>query len=751
MCDMPKNYYICSPNLPNMNVMKTYILPAMAVVALTATAASPVIDVKREQMTAFSESVTPARSARMNEPSNGALSADFSRRGGDSHTTVWYENFNSGMEGWTVDPTENVTWTLRKHPSLPVGEADADDTASLFVDGPYQVYKREISSAVSPLFSVPNQGNLDCMLCFSLNYNDECALEISISDDDFETSELLYTSLSQQGEKPIQWRAVSVPLDGWSGRQARLRFTYTYGTKDEIFKVGGYGGSFYIDAIRVSGATPVTRFDVTTGESIELLDLSTGDPVQWLWTMPGAVPETSTEQNPMIYYTRDGDYDITLQVTDAAGATATVTKPGLVHVTGTAPVARILPPASFRYAPTRHYMVAPMRQVTYTDASEGFPTEWHWQFTGVTDDSAQTFTADTECVNVGYHFLHDWQASLQVANIHGSSQHSVTVSAEYSGYVCNMLPEDLLTTFDLEGHGTFPGSNSMNITAYAEKFSAPSAPVIIDGATVYFTKNTTVSVADQLANIGVHLYTCEDGKPGRRIDSDWWCPYELDISTDPTTVAGTAFAFTSHPVVTDEFFIVVDGIPDISDEADIAFAMASFRGHSGTAWMLKDGAWREVSGYFPAGQNHTSFAIYPYLSHSVLCPVPADTDTNIEVNANAGSVEYPIFSYMGYEQPVSDASWCRVVSQPNGMTLDTLVIEYDAKPDDIEERTATIPVTDGLTAMILTVRQSGVNSAVSIKVDEDGTGRMFDLMGREIRNPQPGTIYIMDGRKCVAR
>ena len=29
--------------------------------------------------------------------------------------------------------------------------------------------------------------------------------------------------------------------------------------------------------------------------------------------------------------------------------------------------------------------------------------------------------------------------------------------------------------------------------------------------------------------------------------------------------------------------------------------------------------------------------------------------------------------------------------------------------------------------------------------------RMYDLMGREIRNPQRGTIYIQDGEKRIAR
>lgn len=667
------------------------------------------------------ERLLPTQSIKFNEPQNGTLTADFSRRGSDDKTVVWSENFNSGMDGWSVDPTQNVTWELKKHPTLAIGEADPDDTASLFVDGPYQIYKREISGATSPQFTVPERATLDCMLCFSLNFNDECALEISISDDDFETSELLYTTLSQTGEKPVQWRHIALPIDSWAGRTARLKFTYTYGLKDEIFKVGGYSGSFYIDAITISGAAPVSAIDVTTGESVEFLDLSSGQPTQWLWTMPGAVPSTSTDQNPTVYYTCDGDYDVTLTVTDAHGNSASVTKPQLVHVTGTAPQARILPPASFRYAPTRYYMTAPMRTVTFRDASTGFPTSWQWQIAGVCADSHQTLSADTETVDVAYSFLHDWDASLTVGNQHGSSLHSLTVSAEYEGSVCNLRPEDSLTTFDLDGRGSFPGSNSMNITAYAEKFSAPSAPVRVNGATVFFTKNTTVSVADQIANIGVHLYTVDtDGKPGRKLDSDWWCPYELNISTDPTVVAGTTFTFDTNPIVTDEFFIVVDGIPDTSDEADVAFAMAAFRGEGGNAWMLKDGTWREVSGYFPAGANHTDYAIYPYIVHSVMAPVPADTPTTIEVNAPAGEAQFQLFSYMGYDTPVCDADWCRVTSQPNGMTLDTIVIGYDSIPQGMTEREAVIHLTDGLSTLDVTLHQTNANTVTDIEHHDAG-------------------------------
>ena len=39
------------------------------------------------------------------------------------------------------------------------------------------------------------------------------------------------------------------------------------------------------------------------------------------------------------------------------------------------------------------------------------------------------------------------------------------------------------------------------------------------------------------------------------------------------------------------------------------------------------------------------------------------------------------------------------------------------------------------------------------EVSDDGVkdGKMYDIMGREVKNPQPGSVYIQDGRKFVAR
>lgn len=645
----------------------------------------------------------------MHESSSGELSCDFSALGFCNERTVWSEDFEDGLDNWSVAPTANVTWSLKENKSKPFSEIWEGDTQSLYTNTPYQLYKREISWVTSPEVTVPAHAMLRCWLYFSLNFNDCCSLEIRVSEDDFETSKTLYTTLDETGEKPSQWRHVGVSLSEFAGKKVKIRFVYTYGTDDIEggWFIGGYMGDYYIDGIEITVPGSVSQIDVTTGEEIELLDISAGEPVEWHWTMPGAVPPSSTEKNPKVYYTRDGQYDVTLEVKDASGNVASTTKTGLVNVTGTEPVAHILPPATFRYADTRKYMVAPMAKVTFKDASEGFPTEWNWSLTGVSENSVDVLQASTETVDVNYWFQHEWGADLTVANPHGSSSDHADLSVEYSGNINNLLPDDSLTTFDLEGRGTFPGSNSMNITAYAEKFSAPSVPSIIGGVTVFFTKNTTVEVVDQIANIGVHLYTSENGKPGRRIDSCWWSTFELDISQVPGQVAGTWFPFTDNPVVKDEFFIVVDGIPDTRYDADVAFAMADFRGSNGTAWMLKDDEWIEVSSYFPAGRNHTSYAMYPSILHSVISPLPIGAEATVYVPAEGGTTDFDIFSIMGWTTATSDSDWCRVVNEPGEYTVDVLEIETDEKSDDISERVANITVTDGVSEMVVKVVQRG--------------------------------------------
>ncbi|MDE5660912.1 MAG: PKD domain-containing protein [Muribaculaceae bacterium] len=686
---------------------------------------------------------------RLKAPQSRAdgLTADFSIAGGDARVPVCTHNFDSADHGWTLQADNDVQWTVKKvnagHETRDFALIDPADVASLYVEGPYQQYKRAISSATSPAMAVPVNASLDFYVGFSQNYDDVCRLQLDILAGDDVIP--VWNSGDETGEKPWRWHPVSISLADLAGRDIKLRFTYGPGSGD-MFNTGGYMGDFTIDGIVVSGLQTVEHVEASTGELIALTDLSQGDVVAWNWSMPGAVPAESTERNPEIYYTADGTYDVSLTVTDSRGQTATRTRAGFVSVTGTAPVARIVPPATFRNSDNRKPLIAPLAPVTFTDGSDGFPDSRSWVFTGVSPEPGGIYETTDENPEVAYSFLHEQTVGLEVSNSHGTSADVCEVSVEYSAIVNNLRPDDRSTVFDMEDWGVFPGTNTRKITAYAERFSAPSRPVRIDGAYVFFTRAEAKHIADQIASVGCHLYTSENGLPGKRLDSMWWSVYELDLPSGSQMV-GTAYPFTEAPFVDDEFFIVVDGLPEYNDSCCVSFAMADFRAEGNTALMLKDGNWIEVPEYFGAG-CHTSFMIYPSVSHSVMSLMPQGAPAEFEVGKSAGTLDVELFSYLGYETPVAtDSDWIRLTSTPNGMTLDTLTFAYDALPAGMTERTAVVTLTDGGSTLKFTVTQNELSGIAELDGGDGGSGReVYDIMGRRLIAPARG-INIIDGRK----
>ena len=154
-----------------------------------------------------------------------------------------------------------------------------------------------------------------------------------------------------------------------------------------------------------------------------------------------------------------------------------------------------------------------------------------------------------------------------------------------------------------------------------------------------------------------------------------------------------------------------------------------------------------MADYFPAGKNHTSFMIYPELTHSVMAHLSHE-DGTAYVGAEAGETEFEIFSVMGYETPESDADWLRVVSVPNGLTVDTIKVEYDDYPVD-DSREGNIYLTDGATKLKLTVHQDGKESGVNMigAAEDNNDVEYYNLQGLRILNPEAGQIVI---RKTAA-
>lgn len=664
--------------------------------------------------------------AFLSEQASG-LKADFTCQTEAGEVVVWSENFDAGTTGWTFENPEHFSWTTKKitsttNPAKDYATIDPNDVQSLYIEGDYRIYNRGTAIATSPLITIPRNATLSGYVGFSLNFSDVCTLSLFIGKGEEWTK--IWSSADDKGEKPWIWRSMKADLSAYAGKEMQLRFVYGC---DKDYENWGHTGDFAIDGLKITGAGVVESVDVQTGEIVKLADLSIGEPTSWSWSFPGGTPETSTEQNPEVYYTKDGTYDITLTVSNVNGSD-NKTRSGFVKVTGISPVAAILPPATFRYSTTRLPMIAPLVPVTFSDASSGYPTSWKWNFTGVDKEPYAITTSVEQNPTIGYSFLHQQELTLHVENQHGKSDASMSVSVEYEGLINNLEPDDQLFNFNLgDGYGEFPGTNKLKITEYAEKYSKPSRPILVMGAMVYFTNAMATSLIDQITDVSVDLCRSENGLPGERLNSTSWRVFELDQPSGSSLV-GTAFEFSKPTAINEEFFFVVRGIPEKNDSVKVAFATAQFRDHGNTAYFKQRDEWKAACDYFPAGANHTSYAISPLIIHSVMTPM---VETPLVVGAGAGKVKLPFYSIQGYKTPVAcDADWCEVIGKPNGLTLDTLSIAYRELPAGIQERTATFTLTDGNDKVDVKLIQSNTGSGVQ-SVDNKKRGNVYPTVFKD--------------------
>ncbi|NQU55172.1 MAG: PKD domain-containing protein [Bacteroidetes bacterium] len=76
--------------------------------------------------------------------------------------------------------------------------------------------------------------------------------------------------------------------------------------------------------------TPVANFSadktvITEGEAVSFADISTNDPVAWLWSFEGGSPSTSNEKNPKVTYSNSNNFKVSLTVSNAAGSHSKIT------------------------------------------------------------------------------------------------------------------------------------------------------------------------------------------------------------------------------------------------------------------------------------------------------------------------------------------------------------------------------------------------------------------------------------------
>ncbi len=107
---------------------------------------------------------------------------------------------------------------------------------------------------------------------------------------------------------------------------------FVYDTENEIV-ISGIGA----DVGKSTWVKPQAGFNaggdtsIYVGDSVQFYDGSLYKPTSWHWTFEGGTPETSTEENPIVYYYEEGLFTVELVVENPAGID-TITKNDYIEV-----------------------------------------------------------------------------------------------------------------------------------------------------------------------------------------------------------------------------------------------------------------------------------------------------------------------------------------------------------------------------------------------------------------------------------
>jgi PKD repeat protein len=171
-------------------------------------------------------------------------------------------------------------------------------------------------------------------------------------------------------------------------------------------------------------------FNITTGQTVNFTDLSTNNPTTWNWNFQGAVPASSTIQNPSgIVYNNAGCYQVSLTASNSSGSnTSTI----VCYINVSNPV--IAPLASFT---ANMLTITTGQSVNFTDLSSNTPTSWNWSFQG----AVPAFSIQQNPANILYNIPGCYEVSLTASNSAGSNSSVqtcyITVNAAVAAPVAN--------------------------------------------------------------------------------------------------------------------------------------------------------------------------------------------------------------------------------------------------------------------------------------------------------------------------
>ncbi|MDE6527961.1 MAG: PKD domain-containing protein, partial [Muribaculaceae bacterium] len=562
---------------------------------------------------------------------NMPLKAEF--KGGESYQTIYRNGFDSLDEANEWNTSSGSNWQLTPEAG---GFRDLPPFSSINPDSKYSIYHQysntgDVSVMTSPDITLPENATVRFYAAFNpvWIFNGNLQLYVCENAEGAQPLKIWDALLASQeaATDDVKWNRYTADLANYAGKEVYFAFTYSLTDGDNVL----------IDDFEViAPETESTTISVETGERVQFHDCSTGWPDAWEWQFPGAVTETSTEQNPVVVYEKPGTYDVTLTV-KKGDETATLTREKYVVVHGVAPTAEIGIPEGVYYSPEAGIVVPLNTPLTFTDLSKGNPTRHAWTLPGTDLKSA-----DSKDVTVKYTEAGMFDVDLSVSNDAGTSStyiYGVKAGGESLAWNIAASENENLGIVQLGYYGSYGGTNWLDMEGFAERFDAPASPVTIGSGNVYFGSVTTVTPD---AQIKVTIAKADaEGLPGETLAEASLAAGSL-VDASETYNDPTEFVLDKQVKINSEFFVTISGFPNNSNangEDNIAM-YALRRGTNGrnTAYHLlkeMDESYNytgEIKWYEQGADDACSFAIAPKIEFdnplSGVTAAEADTDSD---------------------------------------------------------------------------------------------------------------------------
>jgi PKD repeat protein len=605
--------------------------------------------------------------------------------------TILSEGFDGDgfpPQGWTIESpgvSDRGKWITGNNEKS-FSAIDPNNKVSALV--PYDIEKIIDTRLISPEVEIKDNTRLEFYALYG-GYYGEGIITLNVSTDGGTTWNQEHTIGGvEDSSLPSDWRKQNVDLSAYWGQTVKLQFRYY-----------GIGNLIGIDGINLySPKADGEAIEIYEGEYIYPINMSTGPAVDTKWTFEGGDPNTSSDENPAIQYTKAGKYDITLSVRNTQGIDE-VTHNEVVIVSARPPIVEFTAKGGYTRQENWGLFIPANSSVKYTEQIKNYPESFEWTFEGGTPA-----TSTDSPVDVSYAAKGKYDFSLSATNSAGTDELSIPEYVQV-GDKANIwnVPKDENAEFahELANNGGYAtGTNNADIVAFAEKFGAPPTGTgEVASIDILFEK-----VSSSSENIVVAVYTVgSDGMPSTAITQTQLNVDDI-VDGDYTTVT-----FDKPASISSGFFVVVTA----PETAQIAIKSTDFDKGTNTAYVYEDFwgigwiyTWYSFPDFF--GVN-LSLNIVPSFTYSEL-----EIDKHeIQINDKSTKLSTITVTSNVYWEAIPSESWIKITDVTDN------TFKVSCSQNKLEYRSGYITVLGGGVRETITVEQS-VAAPLNLTAEANG-------------------------------